>query len=112
MPLNGKRDVSVIPQWNDKQLSNSKYASLVPVADPEQQPPPPPDEAPQPPTVSQEASTSAVVLPKGWEDMKMDEKILLVEGMTRVDILDLIRTHKKSHWKVRNAAKARIEILS
>lgn len=97
--------------WSDAQLLKSKYAVLVPVVEPVSQPPLPPEETTLEET-QEKASAPVANLPEGWEDLKMEEKIQMIESITRIDVLELIRTHKKSHWKVRNAAKARIEVLN
>ena len=97
--------------WNDTQLLASEYAPLVPVAET-------PVEAPVAPKVtaplfakSVGESLSEDVFPNGWDTMKLDEKVAAVSAITNKETLGLIQTHKKSHWKVRNAAKYRIASL-
>lgn len=83
--------------WTEAQLlASPDYKVLVPTQE---------DEAVDPIT---EVSSE---LPEGWQGLKLEEKLASIATMTSSGVLELLRTHKNSHYKVRNAAKEKLASL-
>lgn len=112
--------------WTDSQLLASEYAKLVPVADKGKKAPPPP---PAPKKAAPKAKTSKKAsakaapkkaepsevegeYPENWETLNLEQKVALVESLESKDQLNFIRVSKKSHWKVKKGAIARLEALA